>query len=267
MEFMKDKYLSCVFISFVVASGCVAAPPGWNGTWKLNESKSSVPGPSFSITISPTGEYVSDSGTYKFSFRCDRREYPTTTNRTISCSQTSPSVIAMTYKENGVKVGTAHWELSADGEMLTIKRTSIQTEGSVNSKENVYSRTTRSVGFAGGWRNSERLESTPQLLLALSGRSLHIAFSESGQYADLPLDGSDAPMHGPGIPQALTMAIRPNGPRVFLTLKKIRGQVINQGTLTLSADGRSLIEEYWRPDRPEQRALLTYERQEQSQHQ
>jgi hypothetical protein len=244
----------------MVALGCSRASPVWNGTWKVNESKSSIPGPSLSITISTEGEYKVDNGTYIESFRCDGKEFATRPSRTISCLQTSSGVIDTTSKENGAKVVT-HWELSSDGRMLTLKGTSIQPDGSVKPRETVYSRASRSVGLAGGWTNTKRLGSRPQLVLALNQRSLHIAFAGSGQYMDPPLDGSDAPMLGPGVPQGPTMAIRPHGPQEFLTLKKMGGQIVNEGSLTLSADGRTLVEEYWSPRAPDQKAVVVYEKQ------
>jgi hypothetical protein len=57
------------------------------------------------------------------------------------------------------------------------------------------------------------------------------------------------------------MAIRPNGPREFLTLRKMDGKIVNQGSLRLSANGRTLTEEYWPPSRPDERATLVYEKQ------
>jgi hypothetical protein len=260
---MKISCLGRAFVCVIpmIVLGCHRASPVWDGTWKLNESKSSIPGPNFSITISPEGEYHLDNGTYNDSFRCDGKEYSTKPNRTMSCLQTSAFVIDTTSKENGV-VATTHWELSPDGRMLTLKRTSIQADGSVKPRETVYSHTSgSSIGFAGGWTNTKRLESRPQLVLVLKERSLHIAFPESGQFTDPALDGSDAPIHGPGVPQRLTMAIRPHGRQEFLTVKKVGDQIINQGSLSLSADGRILVEEYWSPSAPDQKATLVYEKQ------
>jgi hypothetical protein len=245
----------------MAALGCSRVSPDWNGTWKLNEAKSSIPGPTFVITVSPGGEYHYEGGTSSYNFRCDGKDYSTRPNRTLSCVQTGAFVMDTTSKENGAKIATAHWELSADGKMLTISGTSIQADELPKSREVVYSRTSASTGFAGGWRDPKHLESTPPLLLALTDRTLHIAFSGSGQYMDVPLDGSDAPMHGPGVPQGLTMAITSHGSREFLTLKKMAGQTINQGSLRLSADGRTLVEEYWKPSRPDEKASLVYEKQ------
>src|SRR6266478_4361118 len=254
---MKKYRLSCVFVGVIsIAEGCSAPSPVWDGTWKLNQSQSNIPGPSFSITTSAAGEYHIDNGTNSYSFRCNGKEYLATPHQTISCMQASDPLIDVTTKANGKTIRTSHWELSADGKVLTIKRTTIEADGSAKAKETVYSRMFPSVGFAGDWRDTKRLETGTPLLLAMNKRTLHIVFPESGQYADPPLDGSDTPMHGPGIPQGLTIAIRPHGPREFLTLKKSGGQVINQGSLSLSADGNTLVEQYWRPNRREEKATL-----------
>jgi hypothetical protein len=243
-----------------VALRCYGAPGVWNGTWKLNSSKSSIPGPSFTITISPTGEYHVNDGTSTSKFRCDGKEYPTVTHRMILCTRKTSSLMDIVLKENGTKIGTAHWALSADGKMLIVQQTSTQRDGSVRTRENVYSRTSTSRGFAGDWRDTKRLSSR-QISLRLDDKSLHVVFVESGQFSDLPLDGSDAVMHGPGVPQGLTMAITPNGAQEFLTVKKFNGEIINQGSLKLSRDGRTLVEEYSRPDKSDERAVLVYERQ------
>jgi len=252
---------ACVGTIWLTALGCFASPPVWNGTWKLNESRSNIRGPTFSLTILPTGEYHSDSGTFSYDFRCDGKEYTTRPSRTISCMQSRASEMDTTTKEESKKVGTTHWELSADGKTLTVKGNSIGTDGSVKPTERVYLRTSGSNGFVGGWKDTKRLESRPQLVLTLNERILHIAFFGTGQYMDPPLDGTDSPCHGPGVPQGLTIAIRQNGPREFLTLRKMDGKIVNQGSLRLSADGRTLIEEYWPPSRPDERATLVYEKQ------
>jgi len=260
---MKSNPFLWTLVGLVVAAAlaCSAEKQPWNGTWKLNEAKSNIPGPSFSLTLLPTGEYHSDNGTYSFNFRCDGKDYPTRGTRTISCAKTGESVMDATTKENGKNVGTAHWKLSVDESTLTINGTSVESDGSVKTHEKVYRRTFGSNGFTGGWNDTERLKSHPPMVLALSERTLHIAFSGSGEYMDPPLDGTDAPCHGPGVPEGLTVSIRPNGTREFLTLRRLHGQVLNQGSLRLSTDGRTLVEEYWKPEKPDQKATLVYDKQ------
>jgi hypothetical protein len=151
--------------------------------------------------------------------------------------------------------------VSGDGKVLTIKGTSTRPDGSVKPRETIFTRTSGSVGFAGGWTDTKRLESRSQLVLALNGTRLAIAFPDGEHSIDAPLDGSDAVMHGPGAVQGETLAIRPHGPQQFLTVKKMTGRIINEGSLRLSADGRILVEEYWNPRAPEQKAKLVYEKQ------
>jgi hypothetical protein len=162
--------------------------------------------------------------------------------------------------EDGKKFA-ARWELSADGKTLTVKTNSIEIDAPVQATEKVYLRTSGSSGFVGGWQAKKRLASRPQLVLALNKEALHIALSGVGQYMEPPLNGTDSPCHGPGVPQGLTIAIRPNGPREFVTLRKMDGAIVNQGSLRLSSDGRTLIEEYWPPSRPDEKAILVYEKQ------
>jgi hypothetical protein len=206
----------------------------------------------------PTGEYHSDNGTYSYNFRCDGKEYSTRTNRTISCTQSSTSEMDTTAMEDGKKFA-AHWELSPDGKTLTVKTNSTGTDAPVKVTERVYSRTSGASGFVGGWQDTKRLASRPQLVLTLDKQALHLVIGN--QYMDPPLTGIDALCRGPFVPEGLTMAIRPNGPHEFLTLRKIDGKVVNQGSLRLSTDHRTLIEEYWRPGKPDEKATLVYEKQ------
>jgi hypothetical protein len=250
--------LVCMVLLLTGLLSCQAPSNAWNGTWKLNVSKSGIPGPDFGITVSPMGEFYTDNGTSKDSFRCDGKEYSTHGARSLSCVQTNSGTLDTTSKANGVKTVVAHWELSPDQKTLTIESTRLQAAGPAKSQRIVYVRTAGSIGFAGAWRNPKRLESHPQtMVLILSEHSLRVAFPEVNQYTDLSLDGTDSILQTPGS----TMAIHPNGPAEFLTTTKSAGQVVKQGSLTLSADRRTVTEVYWRSERPEERAVLVYERQ------
>jgi hypothetical protein len=250
----------CAGVIGLVALACFGSSPTWNGTWKAVKSSSTVPKPNFIITILPTGEYHFDDGVYSYDFRCDGMEYRVTASRTISCTQKSASTMDKALTQDGKKVDTAHWELSTDGKMLTVTTNAASPKVDGAAKSRVYSHISKSSGFAGGWKDTKELESTPPLVLKLTERSFHMAFADGRQYMDPPLDGSDAPVHGPNVPQGLTIAIRSNGPLEFLTVQKIGGRIINQGVLRLSADGRTLTDEYWTPDRPDLKAARVYEK-------
>lgn len=234
-----------VGITSVFILSCHSDLNGWNGRWELNESKSSAPGPNVIVSLTPTGEYHIDTGTYSYNFACNGKEYPATTNRTITCTPRSSAAIDTISKANGAAVESARWQLSSDGKMLTITVNSIRPKGLTRSRESAFIRTSATSGFVGAWKTTKPFPTNSQVLvLALKDGRLHIAFPESGQYTDPPLDGSDAAMNGPGIVAGLTMAVRPNGLREFITLKKNQGRIIASGSLKLSDDGRTLTEEF-----------------------
>jgi hypothetical protein len=241
--------------------GCHQSSP-WNGNWKLIPSNSSVPGPSFTITLTPAGEYQTDNGTYSYRYRCDGKEYPMAPGYTTSCKRTGAFVIDSTTKKNGAVVTTAHWELSADEASLRIKLIAGQSQRPLKTKEVVYERVSGSAGFIGGWRELNRLQTQPQLLaLMLHGRDLHYAFPKEGQYVDLTLDGPDGAWQGPSVPPGITVAIKTLDHDELLVLRKLNGQVVNQGSMRISPDGHTLVEEFWSPDRPNLKTILVYEKQ------
>jgi hypothetical protein len=227
-EMKKFLRWTCVGLILVDVSACRRPSQDWDGTWKLNVSRSDIPGPSLTVAITPSGEYHTESGASAGNFRCDEKEYPAAANFTILCAQISTSVMETTLKKDGAKTGTSRWELSPDGKMLTIKSTSIQASGSVKSKESEYVRIAGSTGFAGGWKNTKPLESVPSLMqLTLTDGKLHYAFPEKAQYADPALDGRDATVFGPGVPSGSTMAFKQHGSRELLMAKKLNGQILN----------------------------------------
>jgi hypothetical protein len=249
--------LVCTVLLLAGVLSSQATSNAWNGTWKLNLSKSSIPGPNFSITVSPMGDFGTDDGNNKYHFRCDGKEYLTHSNHSLSCAQTNSGTLVLTSKANGVTTMVTHWKLSTDQKTLTIE-SSRPHPAPAKSQKTVYVRTAGSTGFGGAWKNPKRLESRPQVMvLVLNERSLRVAFPEVHQSTDLRLDGTDSSVQTPGS----TMAIHPNGPAQFLMTVKSGGQIVRQESLTLSADGRTVTEVYWRPEIPNEKAVLVYERQ------
>jgi hypothetical protein len=248
-------------MALVALIGC-GPSKDWSGQWHLDEAKSTIPGPTFTISLTPAGTYRLDDGILTYSFACDGNKYPTASNRSISCIQKNPSVIDSTSTVNGIMVETAHWELSVDRTLLSVThKVSRESGAAMKSTEKIFARTANSLGFIGGWKNTRPFGDRPRvLLLALSGRTLHWVRLESGNFADIPLDGSYAVVRGQSVPPGTTIALKPSGSREFLTQQKVQGRIVNQGCMKLARDGQTLIEEYWVPGNS-QRAELVYDRQ------
>jgi hypothetical protein len=252
-----------LFLSIsVLIFGCKRVSDEWDGTWKLDPFRCQLPGSNFQIALDGQGQYSIDYGAFKEHFRCDGQEYSLISGKTISCIQRSASAFDSTAKKDGILLNTAHWELSADQTRLSITMTAPRSHGPVRSKEIVYERTAGTKGFEGTWRDVNSLSDRPQLLvLAVHDQNLHYGFPEVGQYADVELNGSEAPWNGPNTPQGSTIAVRVQDRRSFLVFRKIGGQILNQGSMQISADGRTLVEEVWSPDRPDLKTILVYEKQ------
>jgi hypothetical protein len=226
----------------------------------MNPSKGNFQGPIFTISISADGEYRYDDGDSSFTFRCDGKDRPTGNNRTRACVKSSATALDLTRNENGVKTDAYHWELSADGKVLTATATAFRSSGPVITLQIVASRMSGSNGFAGQWRDPSFLQRHADMTLWLDSRTLHISYPSGGQYIDALLDGVDAALQGPNAQEGTTKAVRLVGRRKFLTLEKRNGKVLTQGSLELSDDGRVITESWWNPDRPADKGRFVYEK-------
>ena len=258
---MKATLTSIATIMTMAVLTACGPSKAWNGQWDLDEAKTSISGPTFVISVIQPGMYRLDGGTLIYSFACDGNKYPTTPNRFISCTQKDPSVIDSISIVDGSVVETRHWKLSTDGTWLTITTISLGPSGTaIKSTEDVYARRGKSIGFAGAWKNVKPFANRHRtLLLGLSGDTLHFAHLENGDYADIRLDGSDAPVHGESVPLGTTVALKPSGSHEFLAQQKVQGRLVNEGSLKLAGDGQTLIEENWLPG-SNQKSKLVYER-------
>lgn len=240
-------------------AGCFGPPSPWNGTWRLDQSKSSIPGPSFTLSTPSAGEYRFAIDDIAYNFRCDGKDYPIPANGRISCMQTSAAALDTTMKRSGSTQSISAWEVSSDGKFLTIKWNAKLENGSTRAVEKVYERLTGTNGFAGDWRDTKRLESRPQFLITRrQWQSMYLSYPQARQFTNAPLDGSDAAIQSPATAPGFTMSVKANGPREFLTTYKHSGQIYRQGTLQLADDGQTLLDSTWRPENPSEKTVLTY---------
>jgi hypothetical protein len=258
---MRNACLSWIVLCALASMlGCRGPSPDWNGTWKLNPSKSNFQGPVFSILISADGEYHYDDGRSSFTFRCDGKDRPIGKNRTRACVKSSATVLDLTLKENGIKAKANHWELSAGGTVLTVTATAFPQSGPDITGQLVFSRISGSNDFAGQWRDTNTLQRHADMTIRLDNQALHIDYPSAGQQIDAPLDGVDAAVRGLHSPEGRTYSARSVGRREIRTLTKANGKVLTQGSLELSNDGRVITESWWNPGRPTDKGTLVYER-------
>ena len=248
-----------VFCALFATHGCRAPSPDWNGTWKLDPTKSSYQGRVLTISISADGEYRFDESS-SHTLRCDGMDRPIGNNRTGGCVKSGETILDVTQKENGVKTRATHDELSADGKVFTTTITEFRPNGPVITSQIIFSRLSGANGFAGQWLDTSYLQQLANMTLRLENQVLHIDYPSAGQHIDAPLNGVEAAVRGQNILEGSTCAVRPAGNRAFLIVTKHNGKVFSQSSLTLSSNGRVITSSSWNPDKPDAKATLVYEK-------
>ena len=250
-----------VFCALFAMEGCRAPSPDWNGTWKLNPTKTNVQGQVLTISISADGEYRFDESS-SHTLRCDGQDRPIGNNRTLLCVKSGVTALDITVKEDGVKTRATRDELSSDGKVLTTTVTEFRPNGPVIASQIIFSRLSGSNGFAGQWRDTSYLQQRADMTLRLDNQVLHINYPSAGQHIDAPLDGIEAAVRGPHALEGTTYSARSVGGREIRILTKRHGQVLSQGSLKLSDDGSTITESSWNPDRAVDKTVLVYEKKE-----
>lgn len=118
-----------------------------------------------------------------------------------------------------------------------------------------------SNGFAGQWEDTSYDLPYADMTLKIDSQGFHISYPNAGQYVDAPLNGADSAMRGPHAPAGTTYAVRADGRREFLILTKRNGKILNQGSLELSGDGRTVTDSWWTPGRAADKSTFVYDRQ------
>jgi hypothetical protein len=234
----------------------------WNGSWKLNASRSQSYGSYFTVGIAPTGVVTVTNEANSFSFRCNGSEFQNGAGHTTVCTPANDSQWRLTGKSNGKDSNESIWDISPDGKVLTIRSSDFHPDGTQGLSKTSFTRRGGTSGFAGRWQDTAPLRSRPKTLdIALDGQHLHFAYPEIGQYSDSPLDGSIVPIHGPRVRPGSAMSLKAIGPREFRTQLIFSGHVIRNGTLDISEDGRTLLQETWEPEDQEEKDRLVYDKQ------
>jgi hypothetical protein len=250
-----------LLVTTVLPLATVAESNAWDGTWRLNEAKSQLGGPTFTITILPKGEFQIVTRSLSYKLICDGKYRPVVGHRSLACVSGTLTSMDVAEKDNGKPVNTVHREVSSGGKTLTQTITTVDEHGPGKSVRKVFVRFSKPSGLAGEWTDPKELDRQPQIMTtALKESTFHLGFPLEKQYTDMKLDGSDAQTHGTAIGVQATLSVKPETPQRLLTVQKLNGTVITHGVLILSSDGRSITEETWKPEAPSVRTRLVYEK-------
>lgn len=256
-----NSRLYCVCAALALAAApCLAAGPSWDGTWKLNVAKSKFTGDTFTIAAKGNMMQFSD-GVVSYDFACDGKAYPILADRTVTCSGSPAAGYDYVSKAGNSVLSESHRTFSADGKTMTIHGTSMRPDGSKPEYTDVYKRESGTSGLVGKWMNVKSQVTTDSMVIQTKGDWIRISTPEFKNSVEGKMDGSNLPMTGPNIPAGVFQTIKADAPNKLHYTVSYNGKVLSEGTQTLSADGKTIVEEEWAPGKMNEKAIAVYERQ------
>jgi hypothetical protein len=238
-------YCICVAVLLAAwAPPALASNAAWNGTWKLNRTKSQMTGDTFTYSMNANGMIrYSNGGTFTYDFACDGKEYTTIANFSTVCKKVSDTAYDFTNKQNGKVQSTDQVVISNNGKAMTDTGKTTRPDGTTSTSVDTYERVSGTSGLAGEWKHLNVESTAPGLMtISISGTTLTQRNPAYKTSVTAKLDGSDAPLTGPTVPAEVTVSFKPLGSQQIYSVTKFKGNVIAEDTMTLSADGTTITD-------------------------
>jgi hypothetical protein len=242
MKLRPAVALACLLVGG--ASAAVAQNP-FVGKWTLNQAESNLTGKTlkFGPAAAQSIELAAD-GT-KYSFRPDGNNYRMASGELAVWTQVDPTTWKTDYKmADGKDLSSDLWQLSPDGQILTVTSTGIKPDKSSYTNTAIYARTAGTSGLLGAWKSTEvKLSAPDDYSIEAYGLGGLVIKIPSLQWACLAtFDGKDAVPTGPTVPPGFTLVLIRTGPSSFRMAKKINGNAYYSSLYTVSQDGKSMTE-------------------------
>jgi len=236
----------CVGVVSVLAltclSGRAAAQPSFAGTWKLNLVKSQLTGQTLSLEKAASGLLHFDTQGFAYDFDLSGKEFPAPDGSTVSFREVNPTTWEGTIKMNGKVIAT--YGLSLKGDTLSAVMKATKPEGGSMEQTALWSRVSGGPGFLGKWKSKEVKGAPTTLEIALEGANgITVKYPEFQVACKASFDGKDYPVNGAGANLKQTLAFEKSGANAIKMTTKLNGKPFYVDVFTLSADGKTLIDE------------------------
>jgi hypothetical protein len=240
----------------------MAAASSWDGTWKLNTAKSKLTGDTYTIESKANGMMrYSNGSTIAYDFACDGKTYPVIADRTMTCTGSPSGGYDYVDRAGNKVLGKSHDALSADGKTLTTHGTDFRPDGTTGDYTETYKRLSGTTGLVGKWVNVKAQSSSSTMVIETKPDWIKITVSQYKETSENKLDGSSAPLTGPDVPPGVSVSIKADGPNKMHYAYRYKDKLLGEGVRTLSADGKTLVDEGWDPGKTNEKSTLVYERQ------
>ena len=238
---MKRFYSSLALACLLAGTLWATDDPFW-GKWKLNMKKSQFAGEQVKIQDLGGNKYKWTSGTDTDIITFDGTDQPLKHGNTMSMTPEGPNGWKMVIKKDGRILSTMTHTVSEDGKTQTIKGTSTRPDGTTSDFDVKLKRISGGPGIAGTWENAdvkftgaEEWEISPY-----EGDGLTFNAPAYQDTLSIKFDGKDYEEKGPNVAAGSTSSGKRVDARTLAVVDKIKGEVTDHATYTVSADGKTL---------------------------
>lgn len=265
MKIFLAAALACSFAAPFASPLAHAADNPWNGTWKLDVSKSHFEGTTFTYSKTSAGMWhFSDGSATNYDFAPDGKDYKMLTPEdTVAVTPDGDHAINLVGKFKGKEVWKTHEVLSADGKTLTDSNTNMRPDGTTSESSSTSTRVGSGSGFEGKWKATKVNISSPDVIIVANPGPGMVKW-EIPAYKETvegKADGSALPITGPTVSAGITMAIKLEGPKKLMYTVKMKDKTLSIGHQTLSADGKTLTDVSWSPGKETEKQTGVYIKQ------
>lgn len=255
---MKISRFAVAAATLLLAPALAHASP-FDGAWKLDPAKSHFAGGAFSFTKTAKGYQYSNGSTISYAFALDGKDYPVIESRSVAWSKAADGGFDSVVKANGKVLDKGHWTISPDGATLTGDFTMFRPDGSTQTEHDVSKRLSGGPGLAGRWQDVKvRVQDDTVTFATPAAGRFEIRYPASQEVIAGRLDGSPSPITGPTIPPGATGSYKVIGPRTWTYAITLKDKVYSKGTISVSADGKTLTEKSWVPGKEAEVTLAVY---------
>jgi hypothetical protein len=242
MSRVRHQVMYGFAVTLAVVSSIVAAEPSFTGTWKLNPAKSQLAGQTVSLQKTASGGMHFDSEGFGYDFNLDGKAYPTPDGGTTAWRALNATTWEVTNRMNGKVIVT--FRMSLSGDSITSVMSAPKPDGGVVDQKATWTRISGGPAFLGKWKTTEVKGAPTSIEIATEGpNGLTLKYPEFQTVCKGSFDGKDYAVVTAGLASKQTFSFEKSGPNAIKITTKLNGKPLYVDVFTLSADGKTLIDD------------------------
>ena len=236
------RILSILGLILAVTGSSFAADPTFDGTWKLNLSKSQLGGPVYSIDKKPSGLMHYSGGGFDTDFDLSGKEITMPNGTAIIGKEIDPTTWELTFRLNGKSVSKSR--ITLNNNQLMWVSDLVGADGKTIQQTSTDTRVSGGPGFVGKWKGGEVKGSATTLRITLQGANgITLETPEAQTVVKGNFDGKDYPFTQAGQSTKMTLSMTKTGTNAFTATLKMNGKPFSIDVYTISADGKTLTDD------------------------